>query len=58
MVSPGRDDVKLEIHSFFMNLNSREFLSGSCVVDTGYRLGRPALEGRKYQMVKTQTEPR
>jgi hypothetical protein len=36
-----------------------------CVMDTGYGLGgslgdyRPALpKGRKYQMVKTQTEPR
>ena len=62
---PVRNHVKLEIYSFVMNFNSRGFSLRVlyCVVDTGYGLGislgdcRPALpEGRKYQIVKKQTE--
>ena len=61
------NQVKLEIRSFVMNFNRWEFSLRVlyCVVDTVYGLGRslgdsrPALqEGRKYQMVKTQTESR
>ena len=54
--------VKLEIHFFFMNFNSRggvskgtvEWILAMGLADLGD--SRPALpEGRKYQMVKAQT---
>ena len=60
-----RNHVKLEIGSFVMNFKSGGFSLRVpyCVVDTGYELGRSLRdcratleEGRKYQMVKTQTE--
>ena len=60
-----RNHVKLDIRSFVMNFKSAGFSLRVlyCVVDTGYGLSRslgdcrPALpKGRKYQMVKTQTE--
>ena len=56
-----RNYFKLETRLFVMNFNSRGISVRVvyCVIDTGYGLGdcRPALqEGRKYQMVKTQTE--
>ena len=59
------NQVKLEIHLFVMNFNSRVFFSKSTVLCGGYWLWawqvsgdcRPALlEGLKYQMVKIQTE--
>ena len=60
-----RNHVKLKICSFVINFNSGGVFSKVlyCVVETGYILGRSLgdcrlalLEGRKYQMVKTQTE--
>ena len=60
----GCNDLKLEIHSFAMNFNSRGLLSGYFVVNTGYWLSRSweycrlsLPNGWKYQMVKTQTVP-
>ena len=62
-----RNHVKLEIRSFVINFDSGGFSLRVLyfMVDTGYGLGRslgdcrPALpEGRKCQMVKTQTESR
>ena len=54
-----RYHVKLEIHSFVKNFNSGGVFSKSTVYGLGRSLGdcRPALpEGRKCQMVKSQTE--